>query len=303
MAAGAPGVAGPPHWSCTGTLRSQKSVASMALSRWRRNCSVGGMYASPKRSVVISVLVHAAVLSLLLVTGKVVKLSPEYVDHSIILPSDLVKYQVTKTDDGRGGGGQNDPDPPQLGRLPKITPRPFVPPSAHIENQRPLLSMEMAIFGDSSIVIPAVNLPLIGDPNGVLGRISGGPGGPTGIGSNGNGGIGNKDGSGYGDGERSGVGNSRAGFREDVTAPRLLSKVEPEYSEEARKVKLQGSVMLRIVVDERGRAESIEVTQGLGLGLDERAVEAVKKWRFHPGTRAGRPVPTSAIVQVTFRLL
>lgn len=261
------------------------------------------MYASPKRSVLVSGLMHASVLSLLLMTGQVVRLSPRYVDHGrIVLPSDLLS-RVTKTDDGRGGGGQNDPDPPQQGHLPKITPHPFVPPAAHVENPHPLLSMEMAILGDSSIAIPAVNLPQIGDPNGVLGRISGGPGGPTGIGSNGNGGIGGKDGSGYGDGERLGVGNPRAGFREDTTAPRLLSKVEPEYSDEARKVKLQGSVMLRIVVDEHGRAGSIEVAQGLGLGLDERAVEAVKKWRFHPATRGGRPVPTSALVQVTFRLL
>src|SRR5262249_20777245 len=95
----------------------------------------------------------------------------------------------------------------------------------------------------------------------------------------------------------------RAGFRDDVTAPTLLSKIEPEYSDDARKAKLQGSVFLRIVVDERGHAESIEVTQGLVLGLDERAVEAVKKWRFRPAMRVGRPVPASAIVQVVSRLL
>ena len=262
------------------------------------------MYSSPKRSGLISALVHVALFALLLVTGKVVNTIPKLVDHgSIVLPSDLVKYQVTKVEDGRGGGGQNDPDPPQKGHLPKITPRPFVPPAAHVENQHPVLSMEMAILGDPSIIVPAINLPIVGDPNGVLGRISGGPGGPTGIGDRGNGGIGKKDGPGYGPGETPGVGGVRSGFRDNVTQPRLLSKVEPEYSDEARKVKLQGSVMLRIVVDEHGRAESIEVTQRLGLGLDERAIEAVKKWRFSPGTRGGRPVPTSALVEVTFRLL
>jgi periplasmic protein TonB len=262
------------------------------------------MYASPKRSGLISALVHAAVFALLVLTGKVVKTIPTLVDHgSIVLPSDLVKYQVTKVEDGAGGGGHNDPDPPQKGHLPKITPRPFVPPAVRVENTNPVLSMEMAIFGDPSIVVPAINLPLIGDPNGVIGRISAGPGGPTGIGRHGNGGIGDKDGPGYGPGETPGVGGVRAGFRDNVTQPRLLKKIEPEYSDEARKVKLQGSVMLRIVVDERGRAESIEVTHGLGLGLDERAVEAVRKWLFTPGTRGGRPVPTAALVEVTFRLL
>jgi periplasmic protein TonB len=262
------------------------------------------MYASPKRSGLISALVHTAVFALLILTGKVVKTIPALVDHgSIVLPSDLVKYQVTATEDGRGGGGQNDPDPAQAGHLPKITPRPFVPPAAHVENTQPVLSMEMAILGDPSIIVPAINLPLGGDPNGVLGRISGGTGGPTGIGDHGNGGIGKKDGPGYGDADAPGIGRVRTGLGDSVTQPRLLSKIEPEYSDEARKVKLQGSVMLRIVVDEQGRAESIEITRGLGLGLDERAVEAVRKWRFSPGTRGGRPVPTAALVEVTFRLL
>jgi TonB family protein len=261
------------------------------------------MYASPRRSALISALVHTVVLALLLLAGPVVRTVPKLLDRgSIVLPSDLVKYQVTRTEGG-GGGGQNDPAPPQRGHLPKITPRPFVPPMAHIENARPVLAMEMAIFGDPSAIVPVVNLPMVGDPNGVLGIISGGPGGPAGIGTGRDGGIGGKTGSGYGEGDRPGVGGSSAGFRDDVTQPTLLFKVEPEYTDEARKVRLQGSVLLRIVVDERGRAESIVVTQGLGLGLDERAIEAVKKWRFRPGMRGSRPVPTSAIVQVTFRLL
>jgi len=262
------------------------------------------MYASPKRSAICSLLAHAAVLALLFSTGKVVRTLPRLVDRgSVLLPSDLVKYRVTRIEDGRGGGGQRDPLPPQRGHLPRITPRPFVPPMAHIENSNPVLAMEMAIFGDPSIPVPPVNLALIGDPNGVLGVISGGPGGPTGIGTGGTGGIGSKDGSGYGDGGQPGVGGYVPGVRDDVTRPRILSKVEPEYSDEARRARLQGMVLLRIVVNERGRAESIVVTQSLGLGLDERAVDAVKKWRFVPGMRFGRPVPTTAIVQVTFRLL
>ncbi|MBS1856592.1 MAG: energy transducer TonB [Acidobacteria bacterium] len=242
-------------------------------------------------------------LALLLLTGPVVRTVPKLIDHgSIVLPSDLVKYQVTRTESG-GGGGQRDDTPPQRGHLPKITPRPFVPPMAHMENARPVLAMEMAIFGNPSVIVPAINLPMVGDPGGVLGLISGGPGGPVGIGTGDRGGIGGKTGPGYGDGDRPGVGGYSPGFRDDVTQPTLLFKVEPEYTDEARKVRLQGTVLLRIVVDERGRAENIVVTQGLGLGLDERAIEAVKKWRFRPGMRASRPVPTTAIVQVTFRLL
>jgi protein TonB len=256
------------------------------------------------RPWLISFLVHAAVIALLFTTGTVTGILPPLRTHaSIVLPSDLVKYQVTRNERLGGGGGQRDPDPPRLGHPPKPSLRPFVPPTTHIENTQPVLSMDMAVFGNPAAAIPLLDLPLIGDPTGVPGTNSGGPGGPTGIGRRGNGGVGDSlAGSGAGPGEEPGIGG-RSGFRDDVSQPVLLSKIEPEYSDEARKVKLQGSVFLRIVVDERGRAESIVVTQGLGLGLDERAMEAVKKWRFKPGMRGGRPVPTTAIIQVTFRLL
>ena len=70
----------------------------------------------------------------------------------------------------------------------------------------------------------------------------------------------------------------------------MLFQVEPEFSEEARKAKLQGVVMLYGEVDTNGRLRNIRVTRGLGLGLEEKAIEAVKQWRFRPGNRNGRPV-------------
>ena len=85
--------------------------------------------------------------------------------------------------------------------------------------------------------------------------------------------------------------------------PELHFKIEPEYTDEARRAKLQGSVMLRIEVNERGKAQNISIRQSLGLGLDERAVEAVKRWQFRPGTIGGKPVVTIALVEVNFRLL
>ena len=88
-----------------------------------------------------------------------------------------------------------------------------------------------------------------------------------------------------------------------VTAPVLVSKAEPGYSQEARTMKFQGTVVLRIVVGEDGVPESISVVRQLGSGLDERAVEAVRQWRFKPGTKDGVPVRVSAQVEVNFRLL
>jgi len=88
-----------------------------------------------------------------------------------------------------------------------------------------------------------------------------------------------------------------------VSAPVPLYKVEPEYSEEARKAKYQGTVILSIVIDEQGRPRDLKVIRPLGLGLDEKAIEAVSKWRFRPGYKDGKPVAVLATVEVNFRLL
>ena len=83
----------------------------------------------------------------------------------------------------------------------------------------------------------------------------------------------------------------------------MIFKVDPEYSEEARKAKYSGEVMLSIVVDTEGRARDIHVVKSLGMGLDEKAVEAVEKWKFKPGMKGGLPVNVRATIAVNFRLL
>jgi TonB family protein len=88
-----------------------------------------------------------------------------------------------------------------------------------------------------------------------------------------------------------------------VTPPSLVSKMEPAYSEDARAAKLQGTVLLKIVVDVDGLAKDITVVNSLGYGLDEKAVEAVTRWKFNPGTMNGVPVPVMAQIEVNFRLL
>ena len=90
---------------------------------------------------------------------------------------------------------------------------------------------------------------------------------------------------------------------DDISAPRLISKVEPKYTNKARKAKLSGSVLLSIVVDPNGMPRDIKVVRPLGLGLDEEAIKAVTKWRFKPGQKNGKTVPVQAQVEVTFRLL
>ena len=88
-----------------------------------------------------------------------------------------------------------------------------------------------------------------------------------------------------------------------VTSPTLLFKPDPEYSDEARRAKFEGDVTLYLVVGVDGHPTDIRVVSGLGAGLDEKAMEAVSRWRFQPGTKDGQPVKIMATVNVNFRLL
>jgi TonB family protein len=88
----------------------------------------------------------------------------------------------------------------------------------------------------------------------------------------------------------------------DMTVPQVIFNPEPSFSEEARKAKAQGIVLLLLVVGKDGHPYDIRVRQSLGMGLDEKAIEAVRNWRFRPGTLNGQAVATQIAVQVDFRL-
>jgi TonB family protein len=89
----------------------------------------------------------------------------------------------------------------------------------------------------------------------------------------------------------------------DVSAPALILKVEPAYTEEARQAKIAGTVLLYVVIDPDGRASTIRVARSLEPGLDQKAIEAVSRWVFKPGAKDGMPVPVRATIEVNFRLL
>jgi len=88
-----------------------------------------------------------------------------------------------------------------------------------------------------------------------------------------------------------------------VSQPVVLVKVEPEYSEDARKARYSGVVVLSAIIDKDGQPREIRVIRSLGMGLDEKAIEAVQKWRFRPGMKAGQAVNVRAQIEVNFRLL
>jgi TonB family protein len=115
--------------------------------------------------------------------------------------------------------------------------------------------------------------------------------------------VGSGKGGGFGPGEGGGVGGGVYRVGGGVTAPIVLTKKDPEYSEEARKAKYSGTVLLSIEVSPNGLASNIKVVRSLGLGLDEKAIEAVKQWKFKPGYKDGKPVTVAATIEVNFRLL
>ncbi len=261
------------------------------------------MYSSQKRSVLVSGLLHAAAIVLVLALTRVpTQPVARFVNAVLVIPRDLILPASRR--DGGGGGGVRSPLPASKGRLPRQALRQFTPPQVTVANPAPKLIMEPTILVAPDIALPKVDLAQYGIPNGVPGPLSGGPGSGGGIGAGDGTGVGDSRGPGYGDGPGGpGFGQANAGFRGSMTAPSVLTKVEPDYSDEARKAHLQGSVVLRIDVNTRGMAQNIKVTQSLGLGLDERAVEAVSRWRFRPAMQNGRPVVAPALVEVFFRLL
>ena len=266
---------------------------------------VSAMYATPKRSALVSGLLHAAAIIAALSVANVK--NPSVIWRPVALVGrDIGRYlaSVPREKEGGGGGGTRSDTAASLGRLPRAAPRQFTPPVAKYENLNPQLPMEPTLVMASEIVLPAINLPQYGDPNGVTGPPSGGRGSAGGIGDGYGGGVGDSHGPGYGPGPGGGgVTGGGGGFPGSGTQPVLLWKIEPEYTDEARRAKIQGTVVLRIEVDTRGQAQNITVRQSLGLGLDERAIEAVRRWRFRPGYRNGKPSVTAAMVQVNFRLL
>ncbi len=271
---------------------------------------IWGQYGPRKKSWIMSVAVQSAAVLLLFTVastkGLPDRLAAPFV--SLVAPN-IAPYEVrpahTRTASGGGGGGDRSPLPASKGRLPKKALREFVAPMAVVNNLNPKLSMEMAILALPDVQLRQVDMTEIGDPLGKIGPRSNGPGSNGGIGSGSNGGDGPGDGGGAGPGKNGGESVDGGVFRvgDGVTPPHLLLKVEPEYSEEARKAKYQGTVVLRVEVDASGRATNIRVQHSLGLGLDEKAMEAVRKWKFSPGKKDGKPVTVAALVEVNFRLL
>jgi TonB family protein len=273
---------------------------------------IWGQYGRQKKSWVMSVGLQSTAVAILFtaaVTPAVVQQVHKYMPLTapVGLPP-LVAKPATTQPHGGGGGGTRNLLPASFGKAPKFSPMPFTPPAAVVPNLEARLTMDPSLLGPPDVKLPTVDIDRIGDPLSKFITPSNGPGKNGGIGSGDRGGIGSGDGPGLGSGRDGGYGGDkfngvyRSGIG-GVTQPTVIYKVEPEYSEEARKAKYQGTVELYVEVDPSGRARNMKVLHSLGLGLDERAMDAVAKWKFRPGTKDGKAVIVMALIEVTFRLL
>ncbi len=191
-----------------------------------------------------------------------------------------------------GGGGQRGPTPVTKGTPPKFAEEQIVPPKAPPLEQ-PKIHVEPTLEVQRDVKM-ASSLPQIGVASSPLVGMSMGNGTGTGLGS------GNGAGLGPGSGGNTGGGPRQVGG--GVSAPILIYQVDPEFSEEARKAKASGNVLVNLWVDEKGNPTHVHVIRGIGLGLDEKAVEAVKQYRFKPAMEHGKPVMVEMNIDVTFRI-
>lgn len=259
-------------------------------------------------STLYSIGIHIGLVFLLILVGTNKVVQQKAKETISLIAPDLAPYEPpiakqTKKAGGGGGGGDRSLLEASKGKLPRVAPKQFTPPMVVVNNPDPKLVMEPTILVQPNTPLPQVNMAVLGNPLGALGPPSNGTGSGGGIGSGRGGGVGSGSGGGFGPGSGGGTGGGVYRIGGGVSDPVPIFKPEPEYSEEARKAKFQGAVMLSIVIDENGKTRDVRVIRPLGLGLDEKAIEAVIKWRFKPSLKDGRAVAVTANVEVNFRLL
>jgi TonB family protein len=265
-----------------------------------------GTYEVKKGSFVASFVLNTMATALVIYIGSyVASKAPEIkqaiADSGIVDISPYIPQASDKPVGGGGGGGDRDKLEASKGAVPKLAKDQITPPMVVVRNDNPKL-----VVPPSVVVPPEIKLPQVGalgDPmSGVIGPASNGTGTGGGIGNGTGGGIGSGRGPGVGPGWGGGIGGGAYRVGGGVSAPRGLYTPDPEYSEEARKAKYQGVVVLWVVVGPDGRPHDIRVQRSLGMGLDEKAMEAVRQWKFEPARKDGQPVAVQINVEVNFRL-
>jgi len=272
---------------------------------------IWGLYGRQRKSFLMSVSLQVGAVALLLLVGtnrtirNVVKNNVLYLQIETPPPVAKVKLATDMASVESGGGGDRSALPASYGKLPKFALQQFAPPVAVSNNMNPKLSVEPTLIGDPDTKAPDVDYPFYGNPLSHYMTPSNGTGSGGGIGnSKGNGGVGSGSGSGFGFRESlRGAGGTEFDMPDGVTPPVVVTKVEPEYTEDGRWGRRQGTVWVAAEIDRSGHAVKMRVVRSLGLGLDEEAVRALDQWKFIPAKKDGKPLAVEIRVAVTFRLL
>jgi len=243
----------------------------------------------------ISSSVNLLILLALLFFG--VRKIIEATQKPLVTPIDITDFDVKapKADSaagGGGGGGAHDIVDPIKGHLPPRMKDPITPPQIPVLD-KPKLAIPSAIDVQPNITLPDnPNLPNIGVKSSANVILLSSGSGDNGMGSGSGGGLGSGSGNGYGPGRDGNTGGGLYHVGGGVSAPVPLNSVEAEFSDEARRAKYQGVCLISLIVDAQGNPQNPRVVRTLGMGLDEKALEAVRKYKFKPAYKQGTgPVP------------
>ncbi len=281
---------------------------------------------SKHRAQLISMGAHALVVLLVILAGTAPEQEKPKANETVVFLGDQITIPwdlgpSTGSGGGGGGGGKQEPTPPSGGRMAETSPVQMIAPDP--ESPQPLAPAEDLLQAAATVVMP-VDIPQdetlpIGDlaapltdrrssgpgSGGGIGVGTGsgiGPGSGPGVGPGSGGGMGGGEGGGIGSGRGPGIGPYQIGS--GVTQPVPIFQPLPVYTDEARRNRVEGIVLLDVVIRADGRVDNARVLRGLGYGLDESAIQTViTKWKFRPGTLQGRPVDVQASIEVRFRLL
>jgi len=269
---------------------------------------IWGFYDNKKNGALGSTGIHILIVGLIALSYVVFKhtvtvAAQPKVTVALVDPSDLPPLKPSKTQvGGGGGGGDRDVLQASKGKLPKFSLQQITPPVVVIRNEHPKLTAEPTVIIPPQVQLASNNMPNLGDPMAHAVLPSNGTGSGSGIGTGSGGGVGSGTGGGFGPGEGGGTGGGVFRMGSGATPPRAIYSPEPEFSEEARKAKYQGVCTLGVIVDAQGHPTNIRVLSSLGMGLDEKAIAAVKTWRFEPAMKDGHAVRFEIAVEVDFHL-